>query len=124
MARDVPELKRAESVQDAQYSISEAAHCAEDLDQLYRDIHRTICRLFTAESFCVTRHDPASGALSYPYLADEQVARLESGSMPQDAALARIIRQGSGMLLHANDVTGAGATQPPPQCPPNWLGMP
>lgn len=124
VARDVTSLKRAESIQDAQYRISEAAYAAEDLDQLYREIHRVIRQLLPAESFCVTRHEPSTGMLSHPYLVDERVTSLESEPMSEDAALARIIGEGSGMLLHANDVTGAGATQPSPRNPPNWLGMP
>lgn len=124
VARDVTSLKRAEQVQDAQYWISEAAYTAESLDQLYAEIHRVICQLLPAENFCVAMYERLAGTLSYPYLVDERVVPSTSDPMSEGAALARIIREGSGMLLHASDVTGAGATQPSPQHPPNWLGMP
>jgi GAF domain-containing protein len=124
VARDVTSLKRAESVQAAQYWISEAAYSAENLDQLYREVHRVICQLLPAENFCVTMYEQSTGTLSYPYLVDERAVPLESKPVSEDAALVRIIREDSGMLLHANDVTGADAMQPSPQHPPNWLGMP
>src|SRR5471030_759625 len=53
VARDVTELKRAESMQAALHNISEAAHSAEDLLALFRRIHQIIGNLLPANNFFV-----------------------------------------------------------------------
>ncbi len=70
VARDITERKRAESIRTALFNISEAAHVADDLQALFRDIHGIIGDLLAVQSFSVALRDKYSGLLNFPYYVD------------------------------------------------------
>jgi len=70
VARDVTARKRAEEMQAATYAISEAAHTATDLVQLFREIHRIIAKLVSVAGCSVATCDPKNGTLVFPYQID------------------------------------------------------
>src|SRR5213082_2235712 len=69
--RDVTEAKRAERIQLATYRISEAAHAAGSLQDLFRAIHRIVGELMPAKNFYIALYDAASDLLTFPYHVDE-----------------------------------------------------
>ncbi len=69
--RDVTEEKRGEQIQLATYRISEAAHAAGNLQELFGAIHRAVGELMPARNFYIALYDAASGTLSFPYFVDE-----------------------------------------------------
>src|SRR5229473_1213161 len=69
--RDVTESKRAERIQLATYRISEAAHAAHNLQELFGAIHRIVGELMPAKNFYIALYDRASDVLSFPYVVDE-----------------------------------------------------
>jgi two-component system, cell cycle sensor histidine kinase and response regulator CckA len=69
--RDVTEAKRAEQIQLATYRISEAAHAARNLQELFAAIHRIVGELMPARNFYIALYDPAKDILSFPYFVDE-----------------------------------------------------
>ncbi|MDP3125008.1 MAG: diguanylate cyclase [Thiobacillus sp.] len=114
VARDVTELKRAESLQAALYALSEAAHAAEDLLALFQRIHQIIAGLLPAASFFVALYDAERDKLSFPYYVDEQDP-LPPSHQPASAALsAEVVRSGQ-VLLVSPDTAGK---------PLSWLGVP
>ncbi|NMF87525.1 GGDEF domain-containing protein [Aromatoleum petrolei] len=70
VARDVSELKHAEAIQRATYAISEAAHEAEDLDVLLREIHRIIATLVPLAGLALATCDRRTGQLAFSYQRD------------------------------------------------------
>jgi len=71
-AHDLSGRKRSEQIQASLYKISEAAHAAESLEQLFRAIHETITELMPAKNnFYIALFDEDSGMLSFPYFVDE-----------------------------------------------------
>jgi diguanylate cyclase (GGDEF)-like protein/PAS domain S-box-containing protein len=99
VARDVTELKHAESMQAALHAISEAAHSAEDLLALFRHIHQIIGELLPASNFFVALYDKKKDQLSFPYFVDEHdeapmPRKLDSGTLS-----AEVIRTGQALLL-------------------------
>src|SRR5437667_1119617 len=69
--RDVTEAKRAERIQLATYRISEAAHAAGSLQELFRAIHGIVGELMPAKNFYIALYDAASDLPTLPsYLAD------------------------------------------------------
>lgn len=100
IAHDVTERKRAESLQAALYSISEAAFLAEDLDDLFGDVHRIIGNLLPASNFFVTLYDSLEDELSFPYYRDatrDVPAPLRLG----DGVLsAEVVRSGEALLVN------------------------
>src|SRR5213076_318835 len=69
--RDVTEAKRAEQIQLATYRISEAAHAAGTLQELFRAIHGIVGELMPAKNFYIALYDAASDLLTFPYYVDE-----------------------------------------------------
>jgi len=69
--RDHTERERAEQLQAATYRISEAAHAAEDLPELFRAIHGIISELMPARNLYIALYDADVGLLSFPYWVDE-----------------------------------------------------
>ncbi|HJU27012.1 MAG TPA: diguanylate cyclase [Rhodanobacteraceae bacterium] len=99
VARDITGRKRAEAVQSALLAISEAAHMATDLLDLFHQIHVVIGGLLPARNFFVTLYDRERDTLSFPYFVDEHDAapapmRFDSGTLS-----AEVIRSGEALLL-------------------------
>lgn len=104
VARDITERKQAESMQAALYSISEAAHAAEDLFALFQRIHQIIGELLPALNFSVALCDEKNDQLSFAYHIDEQ----EQVPAPQAVAYtlsAEVIRSGQPLLLTPETLT-------------------
>jgi len=72
---DNTERQRRQAIQKAVYEISEAVHTADDLNDLYRSIHRTIQGLMPARNFYLALHDPVGDLHYYAYHMDEVDAR-------------------------------------------------
>jgi PAS domain S-box-containing protein len=76
--RDVTESKRAEQIQLATYRISEAAHAARTLQELFGAIHRIVGELMPAKNFYIALYDAATDLLTFPYYVDEYDADFPS----------------------------------------------
>lgn len=118
VARDITERKRGERIQVALYAISEAAHAAEDLVELFERLHRIIGGLMPAGNFHVALHDAERGELTFPYHRDERAPAPE-GALPLAAAgrTGEVIRTGRTLLVTPADRAGGGG-------PLYWLGVP
>ncbi len=100
VARDITERKHGEAMQAALYEISEAVHAAEGLPDLCRKIHQIIDALLPARNFYVGLHETASGALDFPYRAEQEEDQPPAPHTPACAALyAELIRTGQPLLL-------------------------
>ncbi len=68
------ERRRETSLLDTQaatYRISEAAHLAPTLQDLFVTIHRIVEELMPARNFYIALQDPVSNVISFPYFKDE-----------------------------------------------------
>lgn len=107
VARDISARKQAEALQAATYSISEAAHAAQDLLALFRRVHQIVDQLLPAPYFCVALYDAQSGQLDFPYYVDV----LATPANPPVAICQELVRTGQPLLLAADGGY-------------NWLGVP
>jgi diguanylate cyclase (GGDEF)-like protein/PAS domain S-box-containing protein len=122
VARDITTHKRDQSLRTALYSISEAAHSTEDLNELFARIHGAIAALLPARNFCVALYDEARDELRYPYRVDESGAMPAPGPLASAPRTAEVIRTGKTLL-----VTPATAGGLPPGLEAGsayWLGAP
>ena len=125
VARDITELKQAESVQAALYAISEAAHAAEDLVALLQQIHLIVGKLLPAHTFTVALRDRNTGRLVFPYHVEVQ-QRSAAPLEPVPALCAEILRTGQSLLLNPESLSAVSgeqhaAIEASPFC---WLGVP
>jgi len=65
VARDITRLKRTEQRQAALYHISEAAHAAQSLSELYQHIHQILATLLPAANFAILLTDADNGLLQF-----------------------------------------------------------
>ncbi|RVU31243.1 diguanylate cyclase [Rheinheimera riviphila] len=65
VARDITQLKRAQQRQSALYQISEAAHAAQNLSELYQHIHQIIAAILPAANFAILLTDAENGLLQF-----------------------------------------------------------
>jgi diguanylate cyclase (GGDEF)-like protein/PAS domain S-box-containing protein len=126
VARDITARKRAESMQAALYSISEAAHAANDLLALFERIHQIVGTLLPADNFSVTLYNPTTDQLSFPYHVDAHGPNPKPSQPAAGTLCAEIVRTRQPLLLTPETMASCleelhvaiGTT------PFSWLGVP
>src|SRR5213594_3214969 len=96
--RDVTESKRAEQIQLATYRISEAAHAARTLQELFGAIHRIVGQLMPAKNFYIALYDAATDQLTFPYHVDEYDTDFPSKT-PGKGLTEYVLRTGQPLLV-------------------------
>lgn len=126
VARNITGRKRAESMQAALYAISEAAHAAEDIQALFRQIHHIIGDLLPATNFYVAIQDDTDGPLNFPYFADTTAGSSVLEKLTARTLCQEVIRSGQPLLLCPDQpstlpetLTVASGTMTT-----SWLGVP
>lgn len=124
VARDVTERKYAEEMQAAIYTVSEAAHNANDLAALFREIHQIIAKLVPVTAFAVATYDPKTKQIDFPYQMD---AHGNSPIVQKTIArhyCAEVIRTEQPMLLPDDTVAVPSINAIPSIAGEFWLAMP
>src|SRR5438477_639849 len=124
--RDVTEAKRAEQIQLATYRISEAAHAARTLQELFGAIHGIVGELMPAKNFYIALYDAAADHLTFPYHVDEYDSDFPS-KKPGKGLTEYVLRTGQPLLvtpeLHAElERRGEVELIGPPSI--YWVGVP
>ena len=120
VARNVSPLKHAARMQSAVYAISEAAHQADDLPELFGVVHRILGELLPADRFQVALYDAPSDTLSLPYAAGEETPPTDAVALEPGSHLATVLRTGDPLVTSVAPpaagarVAGLG----------NWMGVP
>jgi diguanylate cyclase (GGDEF)-like protein/PAS domain S-box-containing protein len=126
VGRDITELKRSESMQDALLAISEAAHTAEDPIELFARIHQIIGKLLPAANCFLAMLDARSGMVEFPYFVDEHDFAPAPLPLASATLSNEVIRTGRALLIKADQQT-ALPTQLRTVIGHNavdWLGVP
>src|SRR3989454_423434 len=124
--RDVTESKRAEQIQLATYRISESAHAARTLQELFGAIHRIVGELMPAKNFYIALYDAANDHLTFPYHVDEYDTDFPSKT-PGKGLTEYVLRTGQPLLVtpevHAElERRGEVELIGPPSI--DWVGVP
>src|ERR1043166_5179726 len=124
--RDVTEAKRAERIQLATYRISEAAHAAGSLQELFRAIHAIVGELMPAKNFYIALYDAASDLLTFPYYVDEYDNDFPA-KRPGKGLTEYVLRTGEPLLVTPEvqaelERRGEGELIGPPSI--DWVGVP
>jgi two-component system, cell cycle sensor histidine kinase and response regulator CckA len=124
--RDITERKRAQRVQEAVYSIAQAAETSKTLDKLFRRVHEIIQTVMPAKNFYLALYDSEEDILSFPYFVDE-VDEPSKPKKPGRGLTEYVLRTGKSLLcdeetdrrLRENgEIELVGAQSPV------WLGVP
>ncbi|MFI5182450.1 MAG: EAL domain-containing protein [Thermoanaerobaculia bacterium] len=124
--RDVTERKRSERLQQATYRISESAHEAASLEELFRALHAIVSELMPARNFYIALHDRQSDTISFPYFVDEYDA--PPAPKPLGRGLTEyVLRTGQPLLASPEvfeDLVRRGEVELLGAPSVDWLGVP
>jgi PAS domain S-box-containing protein len=124
---EITERHHSQEVQTATYEISEAAHSAESLDELFSSLHRIVGRLMPAKNFYIALHDPETGTLAFPYFVDE-VDPAPEAPQPFGRGLTEyVLRSGKPLLATPrvfDDLCLAAEVELVGAPSLDWLGVP
>ena len=95
--QDVSERKRAEKLQEAIYSISEAATSDVGFEEMIEKIHRIISGLMPAKNFSIALYDAHRDVLTFPYFVDELCRRPEPRKLGKGLT-DYVLRTGESLL--------------------------
>ncbi|HEX7588106.1 MAG TPA: histidine kinase N-terminal 7TM domain-containing protein, partial [Anaerolineae bacterium] len=126
VVREVTERKRAEKTRAATYRISEAAHAAPNLNELFLSTHIIVAELIPAGSFYIALYDPVENRLSFPYWADEHDA-VPAPAPPGKGLTAYVLRTGEPLLADPSvfeDLVRRGQVEEIGLSATDWLGVP
>jgi diguanylate cyclase (GGDEF)-like protein/PAS domain S-box-containing protein len=71
LEEEISKRSRSQKLQDIIYQISQAAVSTNNMDQLYKNIHKLLAELISVENFYIALYDPASDLISFPYYIDQ-----------------------------------------------------
>jgi PAS domain S-box-containing protein len=91
------ERLRAERTLGATYRISQAAHAAPTLQDLYHAIHTIVGELMPARNFYIALYDAATDTISFPYFVDEY-DETPAPKRPGTGLTEYVLRTGQGLL--------------------------
>jgi PAS domain S-box-containing protein len=123
---DMRKRKKDEKIRQAVFEISEAASTADDLDELYRLIHKAVTDIIPTRNFIIALYDAETDRLSFPFFIDE------FDEVPDPRPLGRgltgyILRRGEPLLASRADIEAlvrAGELEVGGTMPVVWLGVP
>ena len=124
--RDVTEERRDARMRASVYEISEATASAQDIAQLFREIHRIVAGLMPAENLYIALYDSAKDELSFPYFVDEK----EAAPAPYKAGRGLteyVLRTGAPLLASPEvleDLVARGEVESVGAEGVDWLGVP
>jgi PAS domain S-box-containing protein len=110
VARNITARRHAERKQRVLYTISEAAHAAENLEVLYQDIHGVFSDMLPSDLFFVALYDEASYALTCPCFISESSQKPDLQHLDPESWLANVIRSREYLLLSGADVPARPAS--------------
>ena len=113
VARDITLRKRAEVLQAATYSISEAAQSEDSLSGLLHHIHQSLKSLLPCPNLLVALRDVKTGQLAFPYQVDEDYPNAEWPTQALEAFSQEVLQSNQALLRG-----------PAAEAAPCWLGVP
>ncbi|EGN74208.1 diguanylate cyclase (GGDEF) domain-containing protein [Idiomarina sp. A28L] len=123
--------RQAEVIQQALFRISESASSAQNMEQIYRDVHRIIGQLMTAKNFYICLYTEDRKSFTFPYFIDQYDDARMVAEVPAEALMrgmtGYVLRRGEPILCTKHDIEAlveAGEVNFLGSLPVDWLGVP
>ena len=124
--KDISEVVQSEKVKNAVYRISELAHAAKDINEMYASIHVIIGELMDARNLYIAMLADDKVTMDFPYFVDEQDA-VPSGRPMGKGLTEYVLRTGKPLLAKPEDVqyfADRGVIEIVGTPAIDWLGIP
>jgi len=124
--KDISDLIQSEKVQGAVYRISELAHSAKGMNDLFANIHIVIGDLMDAHNLFIALIEPDNETISFPYFIDEK----DSPPLPRkrgNTLTDIVLRTGKHLLAKPEDIQyfiDRGIIEVRGSPAIDWLGVP
>jgi PAS domain S-box-containing protein len=103
ISRDVTRRKRAESIREALYYISEAVYSSKDITSLCEKIHSVISQLMPAKNFYISLYNEKTKVLTFPYYQDVHGAYKSSREIT-NGLIEYVLKTGKSELINAKRI--------------------
>lgn len=127
VTRDVTQKIKSDQIREAVYRISEATHTAENLDNLFKEIHQIISTIMPAKNFYIALYDENSDLISFPYFVDEVDEPPLAPSLPGRGLTEYVLRTGEPLFASPevfHDLVNKGEVELVGIDSFDWLGVP
>lgn len=124
---DITERKRAEQLQNAVYHIAEAAASSKTLNELFREVHRIVGRVMSANNFYIALYDSTNDTLTFPYFVDEVDVQPPLSEPVGRGLTAYVLRTGKSLLCdekRSEELARTGEAELVGAPSAIWLGVP
>jgi PAS domain S-box-containing protein len=131
---DITERKKSEKLQETLYRISEASSKAQNLIELYGQVHNIVSELLPAENFymALINHNTTHSTVTFPYFVDtqdpDQPLPIEFDTLQKRGGLtAHLLRKGEALLIDAETdqkLVQSGEVETAGLPMLQWLGAP
>jgi len=125
MGKVVTRRQQAEKTQAAAYQISEAAHTAANLHDLFQQIYPIITDLLPTDNLYIALYDEEANLLSFPYFVDEHDVLAPRN--PGRGITAYVLRTGKPLLATPEiykSLVDSGEIEQLGEPAVDWLGVP
>jgi PAS domain S-box-containing protein len=125
-SEEITARKQAEDVMGAMFRIADRTSAATDVRRLFDEMHNIVGGLIYARNFFIARYDAGSGALSYPYYADEFSAPPEPAPL-RKGLVEQVLRTGEALFATQETlerIIQDGVMDGMDTPFVNWLGVP
>lgn len=126
LTRDITERKRMELTQRALQQIANAVYTTEDLDELFKAIHKELGTILNTKNFFIALLNRDSNTISFPYHKDERDPYVET--LPIGKTLTGyVIRKDQPLLATRTQIkrmAKTGLIELLGAIPEIWLGVP
>ncbi len=126
LEKEIEEHKKAEKVKDAIYQISQAAVSSENLQELYREIHNVLRKIFYIDNYYIALYDDKNDLIEFPYYVDQFDSQPEPAK-PGRGLTEYVMRLGKPILVKPklfSKLIENGEIELVGTLPVDWLGVP
>jgi len=100
-------IKNPERVLEVLFEILSAVHATQNLNELYKSIHKSLGKILNVENFFIANHDSKNDTIYFPYFVDE----VDKGIAPAITTFSKtgsltgnVIRQGRPLIFFTKEL--------------------
>ena len=126
IGHDITERRKSQKIREVLYQISETANTTSDMFSFYRQIHKIIQSLISANNFYIVLYNEKTDMISFPYFIDERIESMPDKKLG-NGLNSYVIRNGIPLLVdydQINELKKSGNVKITYTPAAVWLGVP
>jgi len=130
LKKEIARSERAEKINHVLFQISNSLNTSENLDDLYRMIHKSLGMIIDSSNFFIALYHEKNDSITFPYCIDVTDGSYDDvmGITKTASLTAEVIRSGKPLLVDKDEIIAGRLNncKKIPNCTPSeiWLGVP